>query len=122
MITETVRAWDGLDIEADQNSETTVWVDPQYWALARDRNLCVAHLEVLKVSGSPDAISVVAQDSSGRIFVDVPLTGNTRTTKGTLRTVIKDFGANLKIGVRLDAGAGGAASATVALEYTLKAL
>ena len=43
MLTETVRAFDGMDIETadSQGAANTIWVDSQYWPAARDRNVCI---------------------------------------------------------------------------------
>jgi hypothetical protein len=122
MLSEVVRAFDGVDIEtADaQGAASIVWVDPKYWPLARDRNRCVAHVEVAKIAGTGATVALVAEDSSGRIFKDIPLSNNTATAKGTFRVVIIDFAANLKLGIKITAS-GALGSATIGLEYTLKA-
>ncbi len=123
MLTEVVRAFDGMDIETadSQGAPTVIWVDSQYWPGARDRNLCVVHLDVQKIAGTGATVTLVAEDSSGRIFVPLSLSNNTKTAKGSLRLVIKDFAANLNLGVQITANAA-LGSATFGLEYTLKAL
>ena len=69
MITETVRAFEAIDLEtADaQGAPFVVWTDPSAWALARDRNLCVAHIEVLKISGTGATVTLLAEDSSAML-------------------------------------------------------
>lgn len=121
MVTETIRAIDGLELEATSTAPNTVWVSPEYWSAARDKNLAILHLEVSKISGTDATVTIVAEDSSGRIFATISLTGNyTLIAKNTLRYVLTDFGANLKVGLKLSCSAGNA-TAHVSLEYTLKA-
>jgi hypothetical protein len=120
MVTEVVRAFDGIDFEtAVGGVAVTVWAPTQFWGLARDRNVAIVHVDVLKISGGSATITLVAEDSSGRIFTAMTLTANTATAKGKFRVVVKEFGAWLKLGLELSGG-GGACTATASLEYTLK--
>ncbi len=121
MLTETVREFDGLDIETPTGGgTTTVWGDPAHMSLARDRSMCIVHLEIIKIGSANATVALVAEDSSGRIFGPVPLTAPfSGTAKGVIRVIIKDFGANLKFGVSITR-VGVIDTATVGLEYCFK--
>ncbi len=120
MVTEIVKVFDGIDLESGAaGAPATTWAQPQMWALARDRTLCIAHIEVFKIAGTGATVELVAEDSSGRIFVPLTLASPSTQAKGTFRVVIKDFGAFLKLGIRIS-GSSATATATVGLEYTLK--
>lgn len=119
MMTETIRAFDGLEMECTNTTSTTIWVSPEYWSVARDKNTAIIHIEVAKISGTGTTVTLVCQDSSGRIFADINLTGTyTMTAKGTIRYVLTNFAAHLKVGLTLSCSSG-TGNASVALEYTL---
>ena len=121
MLSEVVLGFDGASFESGAAGQAvTRWVDQKFWGLARDKNRCIIHCEVLKISSANCTVKVVAEDSSGRVYQALTLASPSRTSKGVIRVVIADFAAYLKVGVEVS-GASQLEDATVALEYTLKA-
>ena len=119
MVTETVCAFSGVDLSAPSGGGTTYyWSDAQYWSLARDKNMAIIFMEINRID-SGVSVSVVAEDSAGRVYKALTLSGNSLNGQGSVRVLVQNFAANLKIGVSVQ-HASTNNGANVTLEYALK--